>query len=338
VPIFRFDKVIGMARNMKAFLNPKSGSAHGAAPNVEQHKNQAQALRDALQHISAQKRKLKRQRLEIFQLREELRAAKEQAAGNEPVTRALPDFVIVGANKCGTTSLYHLLAQHPYVEPAASKELQFFDEFFDLGVEWYRRCFPSPRWEDGRRTITGEATPSYLFHPHAAKRMAEVVPHAQLIALLRNPVDRAYSHYNQVVRRGFEPLRFEEAIEAEEARLRGERDRMLEDERYFSDDHRSFSYLSTGIYVEHLQRWAKFFPREQMLVLKSEDFFDNPKQTLKLAFDFLDLPDWEPKAYEVRKKGTYEEGMEPATRRRLEEYFEPHNRRLYDYLGTDFGW
>jgi hypothetical protein len=98
-------------------------------------------------------------------------------------------------------------------------------------------------------------------------------------------------------------------------------------------------------------RWSKFFDKEQMLVLKSEDFFKRPEEILKAVYAFLDLPDWEPEAPEPRderkkekrartkrNKGRYEQEMDPATRRRLEEYFEPHNRRLYEYLGVDFGW
>jgi hypothetical protein len=90
--------------------------------------------------------------------------------------------------------------------------------------------------------------------------------------------------------------------------------------------------------VDQLLRWSALFAEEQMLVLKSEDFFEHPQKTLKLVLDFLDLPDWEPDAWEVRNKGDYEQRMDPATRRRLEEYFEPHNRRLYEYLGVNFGW
>ena len=93
--------------------------------------------------------------------------------------------------------------------------------------------------------------------------------------------------------------------------------------------------------MDQLLRWSEFFGQDQMLVLKSEDFFDNPKETLKRAFDFLDLPEWDPEASELgdkRNTGGYEEKMDPATRRRLVEYFEPYNRRLYDYLGVDLGW
>jgi hypothetical protein len=253
-------------------------------------------------------------------------------------TGALPDFVIIGAQKGGTTSLYRLLRQHPYVRPAARKELHYFSFRFDRGLDWYRSCFPAPRQENERNTITGEASPYYLFHPHAPRRMAEAVPRARLIALLRNPVDRAYSHYQMIVGFGQEPLTFEEALAAEEARLSGEKAKMLVDHRYHSFAHQYFSYLSRGIYVDQLIHFLKFFSDEQMLVLKSEDFFERTPETLKLVLDFLGLPEWEPKAWKINLKGKYDQAMDPATRRHLEEYFEPHNRRLYECLGVDLGW
>ncbi len=279
---------------------------------------------------------------EIFQLEKERRAAHEQWT----LTGALPDFVVIGGKKCGTTFLYHLLAQHPLVQPAASKELHFFDALFEEGTDWYRQCFPAPRWEDGRKTITGEASP-YMAHRHAPERMAEVVPHARLIALLRNPVERAYSDYQMVARKDREHKTFEEAIglyrptEAGEARPPGKDGQNPESEERPALDEDS-EYLSRGIYVDQLLRWAEFFPREQMLVLKSEDFFDEPEESLKEVLEFLGLPEWEPAEEEIgggkRNEGGYEQEMEPSTRRTLEEYFEPHNRRLYDYLGADFGW
>jgi hypothetical protein len=342
---------------LRDLTNPpkrQSGLPRGAAADVNQHEERAEnqnRLRNEIKikiHELSQMdwtyraakglRKWKKTQQEIFELRRELSAAEEGVTG-EPQTGALPDFVVIGAAKSGTTSFYHLLVQHPLVDRAASKELRFFDHLFDEGVEWYRRCFARPRLKDGRRTITGEATPYYLFYPHAPKRMAEVVPQARLIALLRNPVDRAYSHHHMMVRRGYETLGFEEAIEAEEERLRDERNKMLEDEYYVSVEHQHFSYLSRGVYVEQLSPWSEFFRKDQILVLKSEAFFERPAETFRLVFDFLGLPDWEPKTWNVRKKGDkYQQKMDPATRERLEEYFEPHNKRLYDFLGKDFGW
>lgn len=260
----------------------------------------------------------------------------------------MPDFVIVGAQKGGTTSLFRLLSQHPGIRPADRKELHYFSLFYDRGLGWYRDCFPATR--EGE--ITGEGSPYYLFHPHAPERMAQTIPRARLIAMLRNPVDRAYSHWNHEVttvsrmyKRTVEPLGFEDAVEAEEERLRGEEARMLEDPKYASFNHQHYSYLSRGVYVDQLARFSRFFDAKQMLVLRSEDFFERTSETLGRIAKFLDLPvglpEWEPESRSLENivlKGEYERGMSLATRRRLEDYFEPHNQRLRKYLGQDFGW
>jgi hypothetical protein len=295
-------------------------------------------------NIGRKKRKKTIQQ-EILQLEGERRAARAGSSRltpdvGRPVpparsgTGALPDFVIIGGKKCGTTFLYHLLGQHPLVQPAASKELHFFDTHFDEGIEWYRRCFPPSKQIDTRQTITGEASP-YMAHLHAPERMAQVVPEARLIALLRNPVERAYSDYQMVARKGRETRTFEEAMRA------AVKARPPEGDHAGPGDSR-YRYLYRSLYIDQLLRWSRFFDKEQILVLKSEDFFESPKETLQVVLEFLDLPEWEPESEKLvggkRNKGRYEEEMDPATRRRLEEYFEPHNQRLYDFLGTDFGW
>jgi hypothetical protein len=287
-------------------------------------------------------RRKKRTQQDIFLLRRKLHATKGQMAEGPSDTGALPDFLIIGAMKAGTTFLYNVLTRHPHVEPAVFKELSYFNNLIeDEGPEWYRRCFPKPRWKDGRRTITGEATP-YLSHAHAPERAAQLVPQARLIALLRNPVDRAYSHYQQAARKGREPPTFEEAVEAEAAWLCGAQDELFERKDDIGRDHRRY-YLARGIYVDQLMRWSKFFAHRQLLVLKSEDLYERGPDILKRVLSFLDLPEWQPEDWrEVptkRNKGTsYDREMDPVTRRRLEDFFEPHNRRLYEYLGIDFGW
>ena len=354
--MFSINRAFGVGRDAKAFLNMQGGLTRGKVPNHEDQARrlrkivtrQRKALRRKDQQIEEQavtletlrerrqreirlRKELKETRLEIFHLNNELDAMKalvensgdapsaEQVSG-EPDVGALPDFVIIGAQKGGTSFLYHLLTRHPLVEPAARKELHFFDhpEYFDHGAEWYRRCFPRLSAENGQRSITGEATPYYLFDPPVAKRMAEIVPKARLIALLRNPIDRAFSHYQMQVKRGTEPRTFEAAIEQQNS-----------------------SYVSRGIYVDQLLRWFEFFGKEQMLILKSEDFFERPVETLKVVLTFLDLPDWQPEASELQQRrhsGTYTQKMDPSTRQRLEAYFEPYNQRLYECLDVDFGW
>jgi hypothetical protein len=254
--------------------------------------------------------------------------------------RTLPDFLIIGAQKCGTTFLYQLLVQHPRVKSAFLKEVHYFDLNFAKGDNWYRSNFPL-QMRNTRKYITGEASPYYLFHPHAAKRASMVVPDAKLITLLRNPVDRAYSHYQHQVKRvpgkARETLTFEEAIEAEDRILPAEVSNLLQDEYYQSPSHRTRSYLSRGIYVDQLLVWSSFFPRRRMLVLKSEDLFDDTTNALERVLDFLEIPHWTPEAYSIPNKREYTV-VEPFVRQRLDEYYEPHNQRLYEYLGVDLGW
>ncbi len=336
--VFRFDKVLGRARGVKALpllLREKRISKMLRSKRQELRRIKNDPLRTTAdkQKIIEYKKTKKSLQQEIFRLENELRRGAEGRSNGDPngqqssqeasesATGAMPDFLIIGARKCGTTFLYDLMSRHPHVEPAAKKELHYFDILFkEEGIDWYRRCFPMPRWKDGRRIITGEATP-YLYYPGVPERMAKVLPQARLIVLLRDPVDRAYSDYQQVRRKGRESLPFEEAIEAEKRQtkvLRG--------------------YLSRSTYVDHLLRWSRFFAQDQMLVLKSEDFFERTQETLERVQGFLDVPRWEAEAPEKRNKGEYETQMDPATRQRLEEYFEPHNARLYEYLGVDFEW
>jgi hypothetical protein len=251
----------------------------------------------------------------------------------------LPDFIIIGAQKGGTTFLYNLLRRHPQFKPAVRKEIHFFDTpRFRRGLDWYRSHFPQQQQSNGQREITGEASPYYLFYPHAARRVAETIPQTKLIALLRNPVDRAYSDYQHTFRQGNETLAFSEALELEEERLRGEREKIVADETYRSLNYRRYSYISRGIYVDQLEEWYKHFDREQLLILKSEDFFARPSDTLELVLPFLDLSERDFALEGKRNEGGYSDPMDPDTRRWLQDFYEPHNRRLYEYLGRDFDW
>jgi hypothetical protein len=258
--------------------------------------------------------------------------------------RALPDFVIIGGQKCGTSALYNYLIKHPDVVPARRKETHFFDtRKHELGHMFYRASFPiranlRRTVEDNGRHITGESTPGYLFFPHVPTRMRAVVPHVKLVVLLRNPVDRAYSHYHHKVRIGEETISFEEAVDREEERLAGEMERALADPRYYSFNLDHYSYLRRGIYVEQLKAWRRFFPEEQFLILRSEDLYEDASAVVERTLRFLGLPPASMEGYARYNAGGYEVDMDPALRRRLVEYFRPHNLRLYEYLGRDFGW
>lgn len=256
--------------------------------------------------------------------------------------RLMPDFLIIGAQRCGTTSLYRYLSKHAYVTPALRKEIHFFDINYRKGMAWYRAHFPSLWTKIVRKSrkscfITGEASPYYIFHPHAPKRIARVIPSVKLIVLLRNPVDRAYSHYHHALRQGNETLSFEDAIGNEEERLCREMEKMLEDENYYSFNHQKYSYLSRGIYSEQIETWLTLFPREQILIEKSEDLYTNPQMILNRVLDFLSLPAWEMDEDIKYNTGSYGP-IDPNTRERLIDFYRQHNARLYQLLGIEFDW
>ena len=246
----------------------------------------------------------------------------------------LPHFLIIGAQKGGTSTLYASLSTHPEIAAAQNKELHFFDRHYVDGIKSYRRQFP----ELERGQITGEATPYYIFHPLAPDRVARMLPDVKLIAVLRNPVDRAYSQYHSSVRKGFEDLpTFEEALDAEAERLAGEREKVIEDPTYDSHSLRRHSYTARGIYADQLERWFEHFSREQFLILRSEDFAARPRRFLRRCESFLGIRRGGAQLESAGRKGRYEP-MGDETRKRLEEFYEPHNRRLQSLLDEDFQW
>lgn len=249
--------------------------------------------------------------------------------------RPLPDFLVLGAQKAGTTALYEYLRRHPQISGPSWKEVSFFDRHWARGESWYRGNFPNVARTRGKHV--GEASPSYVFHPLAPQRVQEVVPEARLIVLVRNPVDRALSQYNHEVALGREALPFEEALDAEEERLRGEQERMAADPRYFSREWWSHTYKARGRYAEQLERWLAVFPREQLLVLPSDDLGSEPARAHAQVLEFLGASpqrlDSYPRVYEREY-----EPMKAETRERLAAEFEEPNRRLYELLGRDLGW
>jgi hypothetical protein len=271
--------------------------------------------------------------------------------------RLFPAFLIIGAQRAGTTSLYTYLRRHPDVSGPRNaapsvhwpKELHFFDENFWRGADWYRAFFPLEARQRvtrllGRNLVPGEGTPYYMFHPAVPERVAATIPDVRLIALLRNPVERAYSHYQLMAKTGREKLSFEEALEAEPKRLAGLEDALMAERPQFSTEghrrhqhHRHRAYVGRGLYADQLERWLAHFPREQLLVLRSEDFLARPGEGYAQVFDFLGLRPWTVHDYEPRNIGAYAP-IDPELRARLEARFAEPNARLARLLGRDFEW
>jgi Sulfotransferase domain len=244
----------------------------------------------------------------------------------DPRRRPLPQFLIIGAQRSGTTALYRHLIDHPHVRPGLRKEVQFLTLYWERGLPWYRRHFPlvsNPAWR------TFEASPYYLFHCEAPVRAAAALPDARFIAVLREPAARALSHYRHNQLNGLEPLSFEQALEAEEARLAGDRT---------GRSHRLYSYASRGLYAEQLRRWHASVG-DRLLVLLTEDLRHEPQRTLDRVFAFVGLdPLAADSSRERSSAGNRTNDHVPeGLRRRLQERFAAPNRELSALLGRDLG-
>jgi hypothetical protein len=256
-----------------------------------------------------------------------------------PSHQGQPDFMIIGAQKAGTTSLYHVLEQHPDILTSPIKqEVHYFDMNYRRSYAWYRAHFPGKSHLDNERARVMDCSPFYLFHPRVPNRIHQNLPDVKLIALLRNPVDRAFSHYNHACRRGHETKSFKGAVEAEPERLEEERKKIIRYPTYNSHNFRKFSYLSRGLYVRQLKRYLQYFRSDQLLILQSERLFEQPEKVVKRVLDELNIRDSDALAYERYNRGEYDRNMDPDMRERLEDFFRPYNEELYECIGRSFDW
>jgi Sulfotransferase domain len=249
--------------------------------------------------------------------------------------RMLPGFLIVGAQRCGTTSMYRCLSQHPDVRKAVlHKGVHYFDMNYERGLRWYRAHFPL-RGRAG--AVTFESSPYYLFHPLAADRIASDLPGVRLLVLVRDPVERAYSAHAHELARGFETTPFPEALKLEAGRLSGEAERMAADPGYLSLSHQHHAYLARGRYAEQLERLEKAFGADRIHVIDSGDFFTAPEPVYDRVTDFLGLrrpgyPDFD------RHNSRPRAPMAQALRSRLDEHFLPFDEQLTRWLGEVPSW
>lgn len=249
--------------------------------------------------------------------------------------RYLPDFMIIGATKAGTTSLHAYLQQHPKITSSVSKEPHFFNWRFSQGTTWYQSLFPL---KGVNKKLAFDASASYLFHPHAPRRIKEFLPKVKLIVLLRDPVSRSFSEYQMRVRNNTENIKtFEEAIEIEKLRTHQELKKIINDKISYSENVRRFSYLSNSKYIEHIEKWLDYFSKNQFLFIQSEVFFKTPMTVLKEIYEFLEVPDYTPQNLKPLNQFRYPT-LNFETENRLTEYFRPYNNRLYKLIGRDFKW
>jgi hypothetical protein len=257
--------------------------------------------------------------------------------------RPPPDFLVVGAQRAGTTSLHRYLLEHPSVLGARfAKGVHWYDEHFDEPLRWYQRHFPTDverrmvERRTGEPTVVGESSPYYLFHPRVAERIAATLPEVKVIAILRDPVARAWSHYQHNVARDMEPLSFPAALEAEDGRLDGA-EATLRIPGAVHLEHRRGSYVARGRYAEQLERLHEHIDPERTLVLFSHDLDTDPVGTVERAHTFLGL---EPHPITAARRWNRQPDAElpPGTRERLLDAFAEPDARLARHLDVELPW
>ena len=252
-----------------------------------------------------------------------------------PGARMLPSFLIIGAQRAGTTSLYSYLLQHPNVLPALAKEVGYFDShYLTRPFKWYEAHFAHIQDGSARRPITGEASPHYMYRPEVPGRVLSRLPEVKLIVLLRDPVARAYSHYRLAVEFGIEKLSFEDALRAEPERLGG----AIRGRRWSGGTTiQRLGYVERGIYHEHLSRWLSWFPRNSLLAVETERLNEDVPRTTQEVFDYLELEPFD--VGRVARLNVLPPSSIPANvEEELREFYRPHNQRLCELLGQSFRW
>jgi hypothetical protein len=249
--------------------------------------------------------------------------------------RMLPGFLIVGAQRCGTTSMYRALSAHPGVRKAVlHKGVHYFDMNYDHSLTWYRAHFPL---RTGAAAMTFESSPYYLFHPLAGARIAADLPGVKLIVLVRDPVERAYSAYTHERARGFETESFERAIELEPDRLRGEADRIAAEPGYLSHSHQHHAYLTRGQYAEQLDRLEALVGRARIQVIDSGDFFTKPEPVYDRVLDFLHLDHAGYPAFE-QHNARPRSPVSSSLLTRLDDHFVSYDQQLTRWLELPPSW
>ena len=247
-----------------------------------------------------------------------------------------PDFIIIGTQKGGTSSLFYYLSQHPEIKTSFNKEVHFFDLNFGKGIEWYKLQFPKENKSENY--LFGESSPYYLFHPLVPERVKKTCPNVKLIVMLRNPLDRAYSHFCMQKKRGIEKYnQFDFACAAEKHRLNGEFEKIISDKDYNSYNYQKYSYLTRSLYSTQIERWFEYFPKENFLFLKSESFFYDTISNLNNVYDFLNIRHHNPHDLSKQNSNEYDP-MPLGYKKKIDEYFVNEKNKIIQLLGENFKW
>lgn len=228
----------------------------------------------------------------------------------------LPDFIIIGASRSGTSSLFRSLLQHPDLSGPPSgnkKEVHFFDKKYDRGLQWYRAQFRGKK-------MNCEATPNYLYDKKCPALIAKDLPDCKFIVMLRNPVDRAFSHYRNWKKK------------------HGWTEKTIKNPNH--------EVINKGVYIIQLKRWHYYIPKERIMIIRSEDFYGNPEKIINDIYAWIGLRPienlksiyFDPKNQDANKPNKKNQVMPNNIRVWLRQYYRKYNNQLYEYLGRDMGW
>jgi len=261
--------------------------------------------------------------------------------------RILPDFLIIGYLKTGTTSLYDYLIKHPQIIAATRKEIHFFDGYYYRGVDWYKANFCTLFYKKfleikiKSKIITGEATPNYVYFPDTENRIKKMLPDVKIIIILRNPIDRAYSDYNyrkKLGRGNLESISFHDAVKEEIAKFANPKKNFLDD---LMDDYKGLDtrlpFVHLGIYLKTLKNWFEVFNKNQLFVIQTEELEECPQKVVDEVLNFLNLKPFRSSNFGKKNVGKYEE-MNSETRKILFDFYKPYNEELENFLGKKFNW
>ncbi|SEJ40430.1 Sulfotransferase domain-containing protein [Demequina mangrovi] len=253
--------------------------------------------------------------------------------------RALPDYLIIGAQKSGTTSLSAYLDQLSDYRPAFRKEVHYFDHNHERSASWYRAHFPRDDRPGSDSWAVGDATPFYLAHPEVPHRAASLIPRARIIAVLRDPVERAYSHFQHSRARGTEPLEdFATALRLEQERTAGAW-RSLRNGALRAPAAEHFSYAERGFYARQLKRWYAEFPAEQILVGFSSDLFADPRSFVSAAASHIGRPMRATESVDFAPRNTrVYDGIDETVAAELRALYAEDSVELRTMLGRPLPW
>ena len=256
----------------------------------------------------------------------------------------MPDFFIGGIQKGGTTSLYHAITQHPQVIPGKNKEVFYYGTtpVYQKGLNYYKSFFASVFYKklaelkSGKPMLCVDASTNTFDSKEAPARILRDNPRAKMIFILRNPTERAYSHYKMAKKRGWDLADFETALSMEEQRIEeGSTHRLSNKQHNYA--YQRLGYKARGVYVDHLKHWLTDFPNEQLLITSSELFFADPANVFNTLCKFLEIDTNVNVKFEKMNEGTNEK-MDPKIKLYLDDYFKPHNEALFQLLNRRFDW